>query len=427
MLSYYLFACKGTTKNISPIQSHKAALSKDKVTKEDTDEASEPKEEEEDQLEDDMVDQLEDELEADNEADAGDEGNHHPDDKSGDDGDDSEYINSQRKEQGHSGDLDDEIIVDKSPVGNKGKMAVKAVLGDKMMADPNDEIKGSSHHSRGSKLGKTSLSSFKNPDIHRLAKLGHHRLCQHVATIKAFPFPVDKDELCWSLIQEGAAKDTVLEDVLAEVERELSVKEQLLDYVWGAATQVRGELIAKARMAVPTAYGLQGDSIKGNRLFDVLKWLIQQGKLIHSRINTKAMTCDESKPWKNLIFAQLIKSQWWGLKGEGRHLGPDPTVNPFLNAPVSTLALVATVVKCVLTGLFSRGTIDFNENIYQGRWDHYMKMLGAFKAQSPTYLQTVQQGIQQSIGVHPVEKAPQPTFDFSLLEEASKMELEGAE
>lgn len=36
MLSYYLFVCKGTTKNISPIQSHKAALSKGKVTKEGT-------------------------------------------------------------------------------------------------------------------------------------------------------------------------------------------------------------------------------------------------------------------------------------------------------------------------------------------------------------------------------------------------------
>ena len=40
-------------------------------------------------------------------------------------------------------------------------------------------------------------------------------------------------------------------------------------------------------MAVPTAYGLQGESLRGNTLFDVLKWLIQQGKLIHSGINAK--------------------------------------------------------------------------------------------------------------------------------------------
>lgn len=57
--------------------------------------------------------------------------------------------------------------------------------------------------------------------------------------------------------------------------------------VWRAATQVQGELITKARMVVPTAYGLQGDLMRGNGLFDVLKWLIQQGKLIHSGIDTK--------------------------------------------------------------------------------------------------------------------------------------------
>ncbi|KIM53621.1 hypothetical protein SCLCIDRAFT_31750 [Scleroderma citrinum Foug A] len=137
------------------------------------------------------------------------------------------------------------------------------------------------------------------------------------------------------------------------------------------------------------------------------------------------MTCEESKPWKNLIFAQLIKAQWWGPKGESRWLGPDPTTNPYLNAPVSTLALVATAVECILTGLFSGGTIDFNENIYRGRWNQYMKMLQEFKSQSPTYLQTVQHGIQQVISVHPVQKVTPPAFDFSVLEEAVKMELQG--
>ena len=56
------------------------------------------------------------------------------------------------------------------------------------------------------------------------------------------------------------------------------------------------------------------------------------------------MTCDESKPWKNLIFMQLIKIQWWGPKGEGRWLGPDPTMNPYFNSPMSMLALVSTAV-----------------------------------------------------------------------------------
>ncbi|KAI6037740.1 hypothetical protein EDC04DRAFT_2570746 [Pisolithus marmoratus] len=50
------------------------------------------------------------------------------------------------------------------------------------------------------------------------------------------------------------------------------------------------------------------------------------------------MTCDESKPWKKPIFLQLIKMQWWGPKGEGRHLGLDPATNPYLNALATMLA-----------------------------------------------------------------------------------------
>ena len=56
--------------------------------------------------------------------------------------------------------------------------------------------------------------------------------------------------------------------------------------------QVRGELVTKARMAVPNAYSLQGELLKGNGLFDVIKWLIQQGKLIHSGIDTKVSVFD---------------------------------------------------------------------------------------------------------------------------------------
>ncbi|KIM61134.1 hypothetical protein SCLCIDRAFT_122654, partial [Scleroderma citrinum Foug A] len=183
------------------------------------------------------------------------------------------------------------------------------------------------------------------PDIRQLTKLGHCQFCQHIATVEAFPFPIDKDELCWKVIQEGIAKEPGLQHALSKVENDQRMKERLLDYVWGAATQVRGELAAKARMAVPTAYGLQGESLKGSGLFDVLKWLIQQGKLIHSGIDAKVMTCDESKPWKNPIFAQLIKAQWWGPKGEGRCLGPDPALNSYLDAPLCMLALVAAAVS----------------------------------------------------------------------------------
>ncbi|KAI6040103.1 hypothetical protein EDC04DRAFT_2602745 [Pisolithus marmoratus] len=348
-------------------------------------------------------------------------------DNDDDDGnsDDDEYIKENPDSTNKQpADLDDEIVVN-FHADNKGKQQSKVTeVDDKVKHKQGGRPSSCCPH--GSKLSKTSLASFESANICHLAKLGHHHLHQHVAMVEAFPFPGDKDELCWKLIQESAVKEPGLEQVLAEVEKEQNMKERLLDYIWGATMQVRGELIAKARLAAPTAYGLQGESLKGNALFDVLKLLIQQGKLIHSGINPKSMTCDESKPWKNPIFLQLIKMQWWGPKGEGRCLGSDPATNPYLNALATTLALIATVVECVLTGLFSGGTIDFNENVYCRRWNHYMKMLAEFKMRSPTYLQMVQESIQQGVGVHPVQKVSPPVFDFSGLEEAAKMELEGA-
>ena len=89
----------------------------------------------------------------------------------------------------------------------------------------------SSRRPHGSKLGKASLASFKDPDIRQLTKLGHHQFHQHIATVEAFPFPVDKDELCWKVIQEGIAKEPGLQHALSKVENDQRMKERLLDYV----------------------------------------------------------------------------------------------------------------------------------------------------------------------------------------------------
>ncbi|KAI6004325.1 hypothetical protein EDC04DRAFT_2611653 [Pisolithus marmoratus] len=207
-------------------------------------------------------------------------------------GNDNEYIKDNPDcANKQPADLDDELFSN-FHADNKGKQQSKVTeLDDKEKETYLDkEVKHeqggrpSSHCPHGSKLGKTSLAS------------------------------IDRDELCWKLIQESAVKAPGLEQVLAEVEKEQNMKERLLDYIWGADTQ--------------------------------------------------SMTCDESKSWQNPIFLQLIKMQWWGPKEEGRHLGSDPATNPYLNALATTLALVATAVECVLTGLFSGGVIDFNENVY---------------------------------------------------------------
>ena len=121
-------------------------------------------------------------------------------------------------------DLDDEVCLCTNVVGLLTWSGSQTKQEDTPKAS-------SSRRPRGSKLGKTSLASFENPDIRRLAKLGHRQLRQHVVTVEAFPFPIDKDELCWRLVQEAITKEPRLQQVLDKVENDQCTKERLLDYV----------------------------------------------------------------------------------------------------------------------------------------------------------------------------------------------------
>ena len=56
--------------------------------------------------------------------------------------------------------------------------------------------------------------------------------------------------------------------------------------MWTAATQVRGEVVYEARLAVPHAYSLPGD-LKGDGLHEVIRWLVEEGKMLHPDIDVK--------------------------------------------------------------------------------------------------------------------------------------------
>lgn len=114
--------------------------------------------------------------------------------------------------------------------------------------------------------------------------------------------------------------------------------------VWGGGSQVRGELILKARAVVPSVYGLPG-KLNEEEIRKALTWLMQNMKLIHPDIDLKACTCSENKPWYHPIFLQLIKAQWWGKKGEARKLGSKEDSNAFISIPLPLMALVATAVR----------------------------------------------------------------------------------
>ncbi|KIM57117.1 hypothetical protein SCLCIDRAFT_131122, partial [Scleroderma citrinum Foug A] len=177
----------------------------------------------------------------------------------------------------------------------------------------------------------------------QIAKSGHQAMCRYIVTQEAFPLPVYKDDMCWDRIVQALKEERLLTTKLESIEGDMEMKGLFLDYVWGVATQVRGEVVYKARMTVPPAYGLPGD-LKGEQLNDVIKWLVKEGKMLHPGIDIKMHTCDDTKPWQHPIFGQIIKAQWWGPKGGAKRLGDDPSTNPYINTPLPMLALTAATV-----------------------------------------------------------------------------------
>lgn len=134
-------------------------------------------------------------------------------------------------------------------------------------------------------------------------------------------------------------------------------------------------------------------------------------------------------PWGHPIISQLIKSQWWGHRAEGSRFGSNPN-NPFLNAPICQMALVATAVSPIAFAVYLLTSYTIGQlcphqhrNWYHpgvqrtfvqvqvslslevtivdqvcNRWQFYMGMLKEFKEKSPSYLKMVQGKIQEETG-----------------------------
>lgn len=138
-------------------------------------------------------------------------------------------------------------------------------------------------------------------------------------------------------------------------------------------------------------------------------------------------------PWGHPVISQLIKSQWWGHRAEGSRYGSSPN-NPFLNAPICQMALVATAVSlkifffCPLAKIAYRRSIVSSPALelvlpwssmshcsgpsncsfilhilksvvdFWDRWHFYMTMLKEFQKKSPSYLKMVQSKIQEETG-----------------------------
>ncbi|KAG1771396.1 hypothetical protein EV702DRAFT_977376 [Suillus placidus] len=213
---------------------------------------------------------------------------------------------------------------------------------------------------------------MESPCTKHIAISGHKALRLYVTTVEGFPSSADRDQLCWDLIVESCKQDKLLWKKIKEIQGDDALKAQLIDYA--SATQIRGELVAKARISIPACFG-------------------------QSRTNTdylyiQNLTCDAQAPLKNPAFRVLLEAQWWGPKGEGRRCGRKGNAYSD-NLPI--LALIACTVECVLLGVKRELPVDFSESCFKSWWECFMELLNEFSNKCPTYLETVWDELKEGL------------------------------
>lgn len=119
----------------------------------------------------------------------------------------------------------------------------------------------------------------------------------------------------------------------------ISISWLVLLQTWKGATQIRRELVAKARISILACFEVGADSgWTDDDLQEALKWLLDDMKFMNSGMDIKVslqfrpkqsrtntdyshiqnLTCGAQASLKNIAFRLLLESQWWGPKGEGR-------------------------------------------------------------------------------------------------------------
>ena len=78
---------------------------------------------------------------------------------------------------------------------------------------------------------KVLLRNFDNLSVRSLAKAGQQVFCCHIMVVEAFPFPKNKEELCWTSLVQAAAASGELKATMDSVKGNMNIKRDLIDYV----------------------------------------------------------------------------------------------------------------------------------------------------------------------------------------------------
>ncbi|EGO30706.1 hypothetical protein SERLADRAFT_432316 [Serpula lacrymans var. lacrymans S7.9] len=291
----------------------------------------------------------------------------------------------------------------KGPSYNKNKSSADAnesALRAESVRLVNDKRKRNSNSSPSltpSRDSKAVITSF-SPTSSRLAKAGHSQMCVILSTVKGFPGTDERDE------------PTTIVDL--ENARNEQKKSRLIDYVWTAAAQLRGEVKQKARILILSEYALKNKLPE--EVHTIMEWLLSNGKGVF----TFGGLDISQKPFGHCIIKLLVQVQWFHKKGEGVLYPSD-----FKDSPFPLIALAITAVENCLHELAKSvcTTLNFSEQVYRPRLEELQRKAPRWFLQfrKNTYNNILQQCDLQYLNAQ--EDNWEDEVDYAALEDSASL------
>ncbi|KAF8145349.1 hypothetical protein K438DRAFT_1945107 [Mycena galopus ATCC 62051] len=181
-------------------------------------------------------------------------------------------------------------------------------------------------------------------------------------------FPGDHTEFAWKAISGvvDSSNATEIHQRIALAEESVTRKAQLVNYAWGGAAQVRGEVktLCKAGVAL---FGIPGE-YSPEEIIKHIDWLIgKKGIFRYGGINLKDHTYDLQQPYGAAFYKDVTTKQWFdSLKSEGVRA---QSFRQFVDSPVPMITLVTGAMENSLKEYASgvRVQIKFTEEEFAPR------------------------------------------------------------
>ncbi|KAG0696662.1 hypothetical protein DFH29DRAFT_1004386 [Suillus ampliporus] len=297
-------------------------------------------------------------------------------------------------EDDNDGDGDGDVSMESTGVSRRtdGLIQVKEVPQE----DKGEHIRRKRVRKGDTKL-PTTLASLKKDGCGPLVDLAHQLLRIKIALVSAFPGPsVDvQDSFAWDCIKEAVKiPDSPLKPMFDAISQDPVLKNRALAYVWSGASQLRGELVRKARENM--IFLLQ--QMKPRDIADIASWLVSAKKdpFLCSELDLKNKTFNKNLPFRAAILSQLLISQFFqGAISEGLLYKDE-----FEKLPDNLIALIATAAECGFKGMLTGSpvVIEFKEPVFQPRHQYYMLKLAEYRQKSPLYMEKLRCDLWTEVG-----------------------------